>query len=109
MASLTDFYQPAAVSPQFATYELNAQGTDLTTNAGLAQKRLKDLYENRTLPGLVNREASKGSFYSGNAGVRGDEVRQDYQNASGDISLNLRQSLADLSRRRLYAQLGVSV
>lgn len=108
MATLSDFYQPAAVSPQFQVAEYNAQGTDATTNAGLTQSRLKNQFENRTLPQLVNNEAAKGTFLSGGAGVRADQSREDYQNASGDVGLQLRQTLADLARRRLYATLGVS-
>lgn len=108
MPSLSDFYAPAAVAPQFAVAEYNAQGTDLTVNAGLSQDRMKRAYETRTLPSLVNREAAKGTFQSGGAGVRADQAKEDYQNASGDVGLQLRQSLADLARRRLYATLGVS-
>lgn len=109
MASLNDFYQPAAVSPQFTAAETTAQAGDAATNAGLAQTRLKSLYENRTLPGLVNSESAKGTFMSGGAGTRADQAREDYQNQYGDIGLNLRQNLADLARQRLYAALGVNV
>lgn len=109
MASLADFYQGGLQSPQFAIAELNAQGTDASTNAGVTTARMQRQYETRTLPQLVNREASKGSFYSGNAGVRADQAKEDYLNASGDVTRQLNQTLSQLARQRLYAQLGVTV
>lgn len=109
MASLLDFYRPAAVTPQFQLAEIGVQGGYATEDAGISQSRMKRNFETRTLPSLVNREAAKGSFYSGGAGVRADQAREDYLNESGDVSRMLQRKLADLSRQRVYATLGVSV
>lgn len=110
MPSLMDFYQPiSSVPQQFRTGEINVRAGEAAVEGGLQQTRMKRNFETRTLPDLVNREAAKGTFYSGMAGVRADQAKEDYLDRSGDVSRQLQSHLAELARQRIYAALGVSI
>lgn len=107
MSSLSDLMQPSAVSPQFGIAEDNIQGGYASQDAGLASGRLATQY-GIGMKQEASNEAAKGSFYSGQAGVRADQSKMNYNNQQSDISRQLQRTLADLTRNRLYASLGVN-
>lgn len=107
MASLSDMFQPSAVSPQFGIAEDNIQGGYAAQDAGLASGRLSQQYQ-YGMKQEASAEAAKGSFYSGQAGVRADQAKLGYNNQQSDIQRQLQRTLADLARNRLYATLGVN-
>jgi hypothetical protein len=94
MSSLTDF--------------LDSGSTDAGVNAGEEVRKDSTLYD-RGLRNEVNSDASKGSFYSGNAGVRADQLRQDLGFQVGDVQRQLSQTLADLTYKRILASTGLSL
>ena len=93
MSSLTDF--------------LDSSKTDAIVNAN-EETRKNTALEQRNLRNEVNTDAAKGSFYSGNAGVRGDQLREDLGFQTGDVQRQLSQSLANLTYQRILAQTGLS-
>lgn len=107
MAGLSDLLQPSPVSPQFGIAEDNIQGGYASQDAGLASGRLATQY-GIGMKQEASNEASKGSFYSGGAGVRADQSKMAYTNEQSDIGRQLQRTLADLARNRLYANLGVN-
>lgn len=55
-----------------------------------------------------NRDAGRGSFYSGNAIMRSDWIRQQGANDISDIQFGLQRQLQQLTLNRLMAATGVS-
>lgn len=108
MASLTDFTQAPSTPIAFTLGNLDLTGSDARQDAGLAQSRLLRDYSTRALPGLVNSEAYKGTFYGGQAGVRADQLKQDTGDQYGDITRSLDRQLAALRRAGVLAAAGVS-
>lgn len=94
MSSLTDF--------------LDSGRTDATVNAGEEQRKATTMFE-RNLRNEVNTDAAKGTFFSGNARVRADQLRQDLGFQVGDIQRALSQNLANLTYQRILASTGLSL
>lgn len=106
MASALDF-NTLNPTPQFNAAQYQMQAGAAASQAGAQQTRLKDLYENRTVPDLYSREGAQGNLYSGGAGVAGDRAKSDYAYQSGSITDQLRSTLANLTAQRLYSFLGL--
>lgn len=94
MSSLTDF--------------LDSGRTDATVNANQQQVKDTTLF-GRNLRNEVNSDAAKGTFESGNAGVRADQLRQDLGFQVGDVQTQLSQTLANLTYQRILAATGLSL
>lgn len=94
MTALTDF--------------LDGGRTDAGVNAG-EEVRKDTTLEQRHLRDEVNSDAAKGTFYSGNAGVRADQLREDLGFQVGDVQRNLSQTLANLTYQRILASVGLSL
>ena len=94
MASLTDF--------------LDSSATDASVNAGEDARRAVIGYQ-RDLRGEVNRDAARGSFFSGGARTRADTIREDAGFKYGDIQRQLSSTLADLTYKRILAATGFGV
>lgn len=109
VATLADFTAAPATPLGFTLGSLDLSGSDARTDAGLATSRLLSDYSTRALPSLVNSEASKGTFYGGQAGVRADQLKEDEVNQAGDISRQLGRTLAGLRRQGVMAAAGVSL
>lgn len=109
MASLTDFYQPPATNAPALIDSLNESGAQATTQAALEQSRgLRD-FSAITMPGIVNDAASRGTFYGGQVGVRGDLAKQQEVDQYGDIQNTLNMKLTDLRRQGILAATGISL
>jgi len=109
MASLLDYYQPTGPSSAFTQADINARAGEQAEDAGLSQTLLKRQFETRTLPDLVNRQAGRGAFFSSASSNALNRAGEDYVTESADVSRLLQRSLANLSRNRILAGLGVSI
>lgn len=110
MPSLSDYYTPSSNTALPFTLANNAlEGSDATTDAGLAQSRLLRNYGTRQLPDLVNRYSSRGTARSGWAGVMADRLKEDTGNQYGDIQRQLDRTLAGLRRNGVLATTGVTL
>lgn len=109
MASLSSYWSAPSGNAAKSLADINLQGSDLASDAGLAQSRILRDYSQRNLPALVNREAAKGTFYGGGAGRRADMLKEDTADAYGDITRNLSRQMANLRRSGIMAATGVMV
>lgn len=110
MASLLDYYTPpSSTPPAFMQEGINRQAGYAGEDAGLKQTLAKRQFENRTMPDLVNRQASRGAFHSGSTGVLADRAKENYLTDQGDTSRLLQRTMADLSRNRILASIGVAI
>lgn len=110
MASLQDLYQPATAAPTgLSESNLTASAGYAAEDSGLKQALSKRQFENRTLPDLVNRQAARGAYHSSATGNVLDRAREDYSTEQADVSRLLQRTMADLSRRRILAAIGVQV
>lgn len=110
MASLMDFYRPASSAPNgLAESGTVTNAGYAAEDAGLRQSLAKRQFESRTLPDLVNRQASRGAYHSSATGNALDRAREDYTVDQADTSRMLQRTMADLSRRRILAAIGVQV
>ncbi len=110
MASLADLYSPASSSPN----GLAESGTTVAAgyaaeDAGLKQSLLKRQFEGRTLPDIANSQAAKGAWHSSATQNAMDRSREDYVTDQSDTTRMLQRTMADLSRRRILASIGVQV
>lgn len=106
MANALDF-NTLNPTPQFGAALDQMQAGNAAADAGAQQARLKDIYQNRTVPDLYAQEGAQGNLYSGGASVAGDRAKSDYAYQSGSITRGLQANLANLAQQRLYAFLGV--
>jgi hypothetical protein len=88
---------------------LALQGDLQAEDAGVAKQRLLRNYGERQLPSLVSYYASRGTFRSGNARLKADQLRQDVGDEAGDIDRLLARQMANLARQRILATAGVFV
>lgn len=110
MASLTDLYAPPSATPgAFIQAGLNQSAANASEDAGLSMARMRRQFETRTLPDIADSFASSGSFFSGATGLAADRAKESYANDSGDIERLLNRHLADLSRQRVLASMGISI
>lgn len=109
MASLMDIYSGGGMPMPFQLSAPAMRESDMREDAGLTQSRLTKQFGERALPNLVNRQAARGTFHSGQSQVKGDQLREDYLTEFGDVSRNLGRSLADLTRSRILASMGVNI
>ncbi len=107
MGAISDMYnsQISNVPGTFANIGLSR--SDAGTDAGLAQSRLLRNYSTRQLPGIVNSNAARGTFYGGSAGVEADQAKEDTANQFGDIQQQLNRQLANLRRQGILAATGM--
>jgi hypothetical protein len=99
--------QPAAALQQEA--ERTVAADRARADAGLAQSQLTDQFNNVTAPGLAGQLGATGQYYS-SAG-RGAQLRaaQGYTQQSAGIQSALQRKLADFTRQRTYASLGLII
>lgn len=110
MASLASLYQPAPSQP----IGLAESGTAVNAgyaaeDAGLKQSLLKRQFEGRTLPDIASSQAARGAYHSGATRQMMDRSREDYVSDQSDTTRLLQRTMADLSRRRILAAIGVQV
>lgn len=108
MASITDLYSAGGSLPFNYLQGANNE-TEALSDAGLQKSRLQKMYGDRALPGVVNRYASRGTFYSGSARVAADRLTEDTFNESADIDRMLARTRANLNQNLVYAAAGISV
>lgn len=108
MASLADYFQPTANGPanqmNFATESDSARSL-----AGLDQSRVLRDYSNETLPGIVNANAARGTFFGGQIGVQTDLAKEHAGDQYGDIQNSLNMKLANLRRQGILSATGISI
>ncbi len=109
MASLMDYYQASGPSGAFTQAGINQQAGEVSEDAGLAQTLMKRQFESRTLPDLINNQASRGAFHSSATSNALNRATEDYTGESADVSRLLQRELAGLSRNRILAGLGVAI
>jgi len=86
---------------------LTSAGADAQAQAGVdTSHSLTTLGQN--LYGEVNRDAARGSFYSGGAGYRADLLRQGQNWQAASIQRSLSNTMADLARQRIMAAMGIN-
>lgn len=107
MATLSDLDGSGSIGVQLSGLAGNA--ADAQDDAGINTQRALRNYEQRQLPALQSRQASRGTFFSGHTGVQADQLRQDVGDTTGDYQRLLTRQMSDFARQRLLATLGVVV
>lgn len=105
MASLADISSYASLPATFGSSQIDE--SDAGTEAGLQANKLQHLYNTRTIPAIRDRYASRGTFYSGSAGVAADRAREDLGYDQGDIQRTLTRTVSQLTRNRVLAAAGL--
>lgn len=108
MASLADMYRSQSGTIPTISGVLD-QESDLQTDAGLQVSRIGQQFAERTLPGIVNSAAARGSLYGGQVGVRADTAKGSAAEQSADIQRLLARQLANLRRQGILAATGVGL
>lgn len=108
MASLNDFMS-SGPSPALTEESLLNKAGNASVDYGINASLLQRNYETRTLPDIVNRQAGRAAFFSSATGEFGDRAKEDYLTQQGQNDLSLQRTMADLTRSRILAQLGVSI
>lgn len=88
---------------------LDTNESDAREDAGLETQRAMHQYGTRQLPGLVNRQASRGSFFSGGARVKADQLREDVGTQTEDIQRLLARQLSQFARNRILSTMGATI
>ena len=107
MGSISDFYTTQGGNVPGALANIGMSRSDAGIDAGLAQSRLLSNYSTRQLPGVVNSNAARGTFYGGSAGVEADRLKEDVGNQYVDIQQQLNRHLANLRRQGVLAATGM--
>lgn len=109
MANFQDFFQPSQSTPlEWKLGEYNIDESNSREDAALAQQRMGTQF-GRNMTDLVNRYSARGTVRGGQAGVRADQQREDYDYGRADTSRLLNRHLGDLSRARIMSTLGVTI
>lgn len=109
MASYQAFYEPPPMIPGFFLGGLQQQEANLREDTALDLSRLYNQYTQRQLPQLINRQAARGTFYGGQARLRGDQLREDVGMQAAELQRQQARQLADIQRRRQLAPLGYDI
>jgi hypothetical protein len=100
MASLAD------IIPEYQGQIANQESMS-AVDSGIQKQRINRNFAERTLPGLQNYYAGRGTFSSGHARLKADQATQDTADQSLDIDRLMARQGADLARKRLLATAGV--
>lgn len=107
MASVSDLYSSRSSSLPVDWVRGAINENEASADAGLQKGRLQKEFATRDLPDLVNRFASRGTFYSGSTGVQADRLREDADNNSADVDRMLARTRNQLALNRFLAAVGL--
>lgn len=106
MASLSSVYGDSIGSVAGQIGGLVGDDAESTADNQLNKQRLWGRFQSRTLPDLVNRQASRGVFHSTPSARMQYQAMEDAQDTSSDIDRLWARQRAQLARQRVMAATG---
>lgn len=107
MASVSALYNSTSSSLPVDWVRGALNENEAAADAGIQKGRLVKEFGTRTLPDLVNRFASRGTFFSGSTGVQADRAREDADNNAADVDRMLARTRNQLQLNRFLAAVGL--
>lgn len=80
---------------------------EAASDAGIQESRLNRNFATRTLPDIVNRFASRGTFFSGTARRTAGQAYEDVNNDVSDVERMLARTRNQLQLNRFLAAVGL--
>jgi hypothetical protein len=97
------------IPPIFGQATERLRGGELRNNRALQAALARRLYETRTIPDILNNQASRGSFYSGATTNKVSRAAEDFTTTEGMAELATSTGLADILRNQFLIGLGIQL